>query len=194
MRKTILLTAALLIITGCLARDNILLETKESVIYMEGLPEAITLYPFISISEQEGIASFVIYAENHYQIESRENLLRITPKEDMPDLPDVFMEIKQAPSITVSEMAEEITSSMALARYAFSTPPTAEFPFLRLDFYDGDERDSTVTSFHIRDNALGGVFLATAQYFVEAAEGHNLRFMHYLETLELLPKDFSDLY
>ena len=162
------------------------LEPIDYVIYMEGLPETIQLHPFSTISEQDGMANYVTYIEaDYYNVEQQDNLLRITPNIDI--YPIVFMEIKQIPNVSVMEMEAEITNSKAFNNCTtFHTPSTEDFPFVRIEFYDGDERDSTVTNFYIRDNSHGGVFVATAQYFTEAVGGHGVRFMHYLKTLVII--------
>jgi len=83
-----------------------LFDPKFVIIFIEGTPELIRLYPFGEIAEHraDGFANFVVFIEDFYNVEQQDNMLRVTPCFPAPEnFPEVFMEIKQVPDITVGE-------------------------------------------------------------------------------------------
>jgi len=167
-----------------------LFEPKYVTIYMEGMPELIRYYPYGKIVEAgtEGMASYVIFIEDSYQVKQQDNSLRAVPFWDMPtDLPEVFMEIKQIANTSVEEMERTIKDAFDLSHYYFFREQYDDyFPFVGLIFYDGFERDSNVASIYVKDNAQGGIFVVTINYFLEAAGGHGIRFRNSLKTMAIL--------
>jgi len=167
-----------------------LFEPKDMTIYIEGVPVLIRHYPFGEISSIEGIASYVIFIEEIYHVEQRDNLLRAI-WDDTPEYLHVFMEIKQVPNITVIDMEQKIITYFEHNHYLFlHSQATEYFPFVRLGFYGGTdlifEWDSVVINIYIKDNTQGGVFVITTHYFFEAAGGHSVRFINSLKTIEIL--------
>ena len=212
MKKTviILVLTILIAITGCSSEANRtddisnqsensepnasvaihdLFEPKDATVYIEGLPVSVRYYPFGALvdSDIEGIASYVIFIWDGYHVEQQDNLLRVI----WEGMPEIFMEIKQIPNTTVPEMERKVIASFDLDRhYFFRSPASDDFPFVRLDFYEGTdgifERDSTVIRTYIKDNAHGGVFVATVQLVFEAVGGHGVRFENSLKTIEII--------
>jgi hypothetical protein len=198
--KTIILPEDLLLIEHTLAESlheglpssiENLYKPKYAIIYLEGMPELVKYYPFGEIVKTgiDGMTSYVIYIEDFFQVEQQENLLRVTPTWNMPiDWPDVFLEIKQIPNITVAEMEQNIISITDFNRYEeiFHNQSREDFPFVSFNLYEGLEWDSTVVCIFIKDNKNGGVFVITSQYINVAAEGHGTRFSNILRTLEII--------
>jgi len=172
-----------------------LFEPRYVTIYMEGMAELVRYYPYGKIADAgtKGMASYVIFIEDSYQVKQQDNLLRAVPFWDMPtDLPEVFMEIKQIANTSVEEMERTIKDAFDLSHYYFFREQYDDhFPFVGLVFYDGFERDSTVVSIYIKDNAQGGVFVITINYFLEAAGGHGIRFRNSLKTMVILETSHS---
>jgi len=160
-------------------------EPKFAIIFLEGMPELVRYYPYghIAKADEDGLASYLIFIEDSYKVEQKDNLLRVT-WEVPSHLPEVFMEIMQVPNTTVEEMEQKILADFDLNNYYFDHNPADESsPFTRLEFYEGFERDSAVINIYLKDNAHGGVLVITEQYFLEAAKGHGVRFRNSLKTL-----------
>jgi hypothetical protein len=172
---------------GPLAQD--LPEPIFAMIFMEGMPELVRYYPFSQIAEPgtKGMASYIIYFEDFYQVEQKDSLLRATPAWSTPaDWPELFMEITQAQNTTAEQTEQRITADFDPGNYYFYHQPADEhFPFTRLIF-ESREPGGTITSIYIKDNTQGGVFIITARYPIEAAEGHGARFLNSLKTLSII--------
>ena len=130
----------------------------------------------------------MIFIEDTYKVEQKDNLLRVTPSWDMPEyLPEVFMEIKQALDITAEEMEQKILAGFDLNSHHFYRQAADEdFPFVSLEFCDDFELGGTVIKIYIKDNTRGGVFVITTQHSLEAAEGHGIRFWNSLKTMSII--------
>ena len=168
-----------------------LFEPKSEVVYLEGMPETSWLYPFGEIIGQEadGLASYVIYIEDSYQVEQQGHVLRASFDSDFQvDVPLPFMEIKQVPNIGVEEVWNDIFNEIDLDRidYVHDAQPEADFPYYVIERYDGAEWDSLVSFTYLKDNTRGGVFVITTQHSLEATEGHGARFRNYVRSLEIL--------
>jgi len=161
-----------------------LFDPKFAIIYIEGTPEMIRYYPFGEIVEPntEGMASYVIFIDDFYQVEQQDNQLRAILSFNMGNLPEISMEITQVANTTVEEMERAIKYMFDFSYYYI--PADEYFPFVRLMpmFDDGLEWDSVGTVIYIKDNAHGGVFVITTL----ATSGHGIRFRSSLRTLEII--------
>jgi len=174
-----------------------LFDPRLAVIFMEGTPLLVRHYPFGEImdADMEGMSSFVIYIENFYQVEQQDNFLRVTPSWDMPQgFPEVFMEIKQVPNITIAEMEYRIKTTFIFDHfYSFHGHYPVDFSVVSLGFYD--DTDSMVNDvfidIYIRDNGNNGVFVVTMQYCHESFTGHGVRFLNSIWTLDVLDDSLS---
>jgi len=157
--------------------------------YMMGTPVMARYYPFVIAAYEQEVASYVIFIENCCDGELRDGLLRITPIWDRPaEWPEFYMEIKQVPNITISEMANEIISFLDFEDYyyIYYHLPNEYAPFAHFSLYDGFYHDSITRSVRIKDNEHGGVFVITTQHTIEGTEGIGIRFRNFLATLEVL--------
>jgi len=169
-----------------------LFEPKDSVIYIEGEPVSIKLYPFGEIIEDEEKASFVIFVEAYprHRVEQQDNLLRLTSNFDPPmGSPPIFMEITQIVDITVDEAERQIKSDVDLVSHElFQNHATEDFPFNSIHLYERElSWNAKVVSIYIKDNDRGGVFVITAQHSEEAYLV-GARFRHYISTMEIIDK------
>ena len=167
-----------------------LFEPKDSVIYFEGMPYSIKLYPFGEIvkSEEYGRASFVIFVEADHAVEQCNNFLRITPLRFILDEIEISVEIMQLTDITVTDAEHQIKSEIDFNSYqnSFITYPTEAFPFHSIHLFEGFELNSKITSIHIKDNNYGGVFVITERLNLGNIGCVGVRFTNYIRTLEVI--------
>ena len=169
-----------------------LFDPRLAIIFIEGTPLLVRHNPFGKIVEADtdGMASFMIFIEDFYQVEQQDNLLRITPPWDMPPgFPEVFMEIKQVPNTTIAEMEYMIETTFDFDHfYSFREQYPVDFSIIKLGFY-GDLDimvNDVLIDIYIRDNGNGGVFVITMQYCHEAFTGHGVRFLNSIWTLTII--------
>ena len=166
-----------------------LFEPIDDVMYLQGTPIPVRLYPFGEIvMPEEGRASFVIFIEGHRYVEQYDNLLRLRPTSDpLPDRPPIYMEITQVVNTTAAEAEYQIKSDIDFSLFSSTSYgyPSEEFPFFNINLYEGGERYSTITRIFIRDNTKGGVFVITIQMYTEAI-GWGVICRHYINTLEII--------
>lgn len=103
--------------------------------------------------------------------------------------------ITQKPEVSVEDAAGEMREEL-LEHYAdVSDIMVSELPkglYLRAD--EGTAWDCEVKEVYFVDNGLGGVFIITASYLVEAAEGTAVRFHSMIETFRVLePSDHMQI-
>ncbi|MBD5516523.1 MAG: hypothetical protein HDR06_18285 [Lachnospiraceae bacterium] len=99
--------------------------------------------------------------------------------------------ITQKQEVSVEDAAREMREELS-ERYAdVSDITVSELPkglYLRAD--EGTARDSEIKEVYFVDNGLGGVFMITASYILEAEEGTGVRYHSMIETFRvLLPSD-----
>ena len=173
-----------------------LFEPKDSVIYFEGMPYSIRLYPFGEIvgPEEYGRASFVIFVEADHAVEQCINFLRITTplQTRLDELGfsglELSMEIIQLADITATDAEHQIKSEIDFSFYQNISIryPTEDFPFRRIHLSEGSELDSKITRIYIKDNNHGGVFVITVRLNIEFIGCAGVRFGHYIRTLSVI--------
>jgi len=168
-----------------------LFDPKSEVILMEGMEETIWLFPYGEIRRDDtaGLGSYVIYIQDFYLVEQRDNELSVSVDWDFPwDVPAPSMDIRQFPNVGVEEMGYNIINGIDLDYlYHFNySLPTDDFPFFVIELHSGTEWNSLVVFTYIRDNTRGGVFVITTQHSLEAMEGHGALFSHFIGTLEII--------
>ena len=176
--------------------NNDLFSQKLSIIFIEGTPNLVRHNPFVIINENnvEGLANYLIYIEDIYEVEQKENLLRVmSPWNSNPNSTDVFMEIKQIPHTTISEMEYVIKTSFVFDQFNIirgQAPNT--FSFITLRHYDdeGFIRDDVIVDIYIKENGIGGVFVVIMQYCMESLTGHGVRFFNSILTMTTLDERF----
>lgn len=176
--------------TGSIITIQSLFDPKFVMVFMEGMPELVRYYPFGEIVEAEGMSSFVIFIEDFYQVEQRDNLLRvINPWNDPPYFTEIFMEIKQVPNTTIEEMEYKIEASFDFGFFSSLRGQSPEnFSIITLEFYDDLDfvGDDVIIHIYIRDNGNGGVFVVTMQYCIVGFTGAGVRFLNSIWTMEII--------
>jgi len=140
----------------------------------------------------EGSAvSYVLYVdESRYYTETVDGADRILPLDYPEDYPPVYMEISQNTARTPEEIAGELEPQVR-SEYtdALIGPKNVTDPIDAIEIrgYAGSEWNSPVVRYYLIDNTLGGAFVVRMQYFLEAEEGHGLRFDTMLREFQIVP-------
>ena len=101
--------------------------------------------------------------------------------------PTAEIRITQKQEVSVEDAAGEMKVELSEHYTAVSDIMVSELPkglYIRAD--EGTAWDCEVKEVYFADNGLGGVFVITASYIVEAAEGTGVRFHSMIETFKVL--------
>lgn len=137
--------------------------------------------------EEQAGPGFVIFVnQSVYAITQEEESWVIRPKEGPgPDFPAIDMTITHlpgaAPGAALQERQEALREVYAEVGEVQETEKGLSF-----QASDGDAWDSPQAEVHGMDDGEGGTFLITARYFLEAAEGHGVRFRDMVETFRVV--------
>ena len=142
-------------------------------------------YLQVRIAPEEPELRFRIYInqEIYYSYE-RDGVYTIRPRQEAEGVPECKLEISHIADATLDEALEQVRTSLT-GLYseieALPGPPngwyevneeTERFLFAN----SGTEWDSAQREVLLQDDQEGGVFVLSASYFMEAAEGHGARF------------------
>jgi hypothetical protein len=131
---------------------------------------------------------YVIYVDKSiYELIKEEGKDIIKPKGILENLPEVSMTIEQVakkPSEAAIDIEKELQNKFPVVKNLgeVSRPLKA----LALHGIEGHKGDSTVVDYYIVDNEKGGSFIIKKQYFLEAAEGHGVRFDNMLKEFKII--------
>jgi hypothetical protein len=157
---------------------------KQVVREIEGMPEE------QEVVLNEGKAGYIIYIdEERYTLIEEDSLDRIVLKEKLDDMyPEVSMSIEQVADKTPAELAADISAEL---KKSFATVKEVEavtnpIDGLLISAIDGDEWDSLVTEVYIVSNEKEGSFIIQQNYFLEATEGHGVRFNQMLKAFTII--------
>lgn len=131
-------------------------------------------------------ADYVIYIDtSRYKMIKGEDADLITTIEPLPDhYPDVSMEIRQIPNSAPNEVVNDVAIELRnefpdLTEPEYVTEPVEGYQLHGIS--GGQEWDSPVVHVYVISNGKSGSFVITERYFLEAAEGHGVRFRQMLE-------------
>lgn len=164
--------------------QDLLVPEKQVKENIEGIEEKTD----VSLNKSE--MGYVIYIdENRYTMDKSENKDKIIPRDKAENLPEVFMEIEQVENEAVEEVAIEIEKKL---RYNFKMTESngrVKEPIEGIYLYanTGNQRNDTVVKYYIIDNTKGGSFIIKQQFFLEASEGHGVRFDNMLKEFKIIP-------
>jgi hypothetical protein len=141
------------------------------------------------VSLQESQVGYVIYFdEERYRMEKLEDKDRIVAKfEGAEDFPDVYMEIQQLadkkPEILVSTLEEQLSSKKPMTLRKEKVQDPVEGTLLTVVW--GQDWDAVYEKYYVISNGKEGSFLFHQKFFLEAEEGHGVRFDNMLREFKL---------
>lgn len=170
------------------------------VVYLEGEYEIVQTENLLTASyappkwtqekEDRRRADFVGSDFSEDEIDALIETQKVNYEAYTTSLPPVTLEIAQVADITVDAMVSHLKDERKIND---TSEPSAEFPYTSLHFSSGGESTSEVGSYYVRDNLLGGVFVITSKYYLEATEGHGARFKNAVRTIEIIDYELGDV-
>ena len=149
-----------------------------------------------NVSLQEGRAGYVIYFDKEkYSMVEVDGKDRIIFNEELSDIyPEVYMEIEQVEHIHPTENAEETLKQVSEVYESINEIIEVAQPKESLMFYaiggtGGLQWDDPVVRYYFFSNEKGGSFIVKQQFFLEATEGHGVRFDNMLKEFYLIENE-----
>lgn len=140
--------------------------------------------------QEDGTAStpgFAIYYDTERYTMSEENGVTYIRYNIENDLPPCEMVIRHIPDSSPADAAEAVRTEMAEAWSNVSEVHSLEGrDGLVFAFSEGASMDSACGDIYFISDGQGGTFQITARYFLEAAEGHGVRFGQMVQSFEVL--------
>lgn len=131
----------------------------------------------------------IYFDEERYTLEKVDGADRIVPilGENASYLPEVFMEIKHIKDGDRDSLALEIEERLREEFKEVELVGEVESPIVGISMfaYDGHNWDSTSVKYYIVDDNHGGVFIIYQKLFIEASEGHGVRFDNMLKEFRI---------
>jgi hypothetical protein len=130
-------------------------------------------------------AGYVIYFdEKMYRVEKLDGKDRIVPlMKGSPDLPKVYMEIRQVTDQTPEALASSLENQVKEQYPIIIQTGKVSEPVKGYVIHgeSGQQWNDEVVKYYLVDNGQGGTFVIEQHYFVEASEGHGARFDNMLK-------------
>jgi hypothetical protein len=130
-------------------------------------------------------AGYVIYFdEKMYRVEKLDGKDRIVPlMKGSPDLPKVYMEIRQVTDQTPEALASSLEKQVKEQYPIIIQTGKVSEPVKGYVIHgeSGQQWNDEVVKYYLVDNGQGGTFVIEQHYFVEASEGHGARFDNMLK-------------
>jgi hypothetical protein len=164
---------------------DILLPEKDIVQEIEGEKED------TKVSLHEGSDSdYIIYIdESNYKMVKQDGKDRIVPKVEIgPEYPEVYLEIQHVKDKSPVDVAREVEDDLKSSFENVENYGVVEEPIksIYLHARDGFKHNDPVVSYYIVDDNQGGAFVIKQHLFLEAAEGHGVRFYHMLKEFKVI--------
>ena len=110
-------------------------------------------------------------------------------------LPANEIEIREIPNKEFSAYAEEVRNQMSADWKVTSDILWVDKPLAdTFSVSGGDQWNSPQEDHYFVDNGKQGTFHIVARYYLEAAEGHGMRFMSMIQTFEVVTNEQTDQY
>lgn len=158
---------------------------KEIIQELEGNKEKTEVH-----LKQPEKSNYIIYIdEERYKfIEGKDSDEIVMKEEFNDDLPKVSMEIKQLIDKAPEDLIEELETEMKEEWEFFHETEEITNPIKgwTLRGLKGQEWNSEVIKIYIVSNKKEGSFLITQRYFLEAEEGHGVRFDEMLKEFQII--------
>lgn len=171
-------------------------QPKDIVIEIEGMEESLVYTPYVEepVIENQEAPSFAIYVDETRYMRYEEDgdfIIRPIPIENSESefyksLPICEIRITQKKEISIEMVTEE---SIELLRSEYQNvsevidSPIVDGKYIHAN--NGTEWNAEVIDVYLIDNHSGGVYKITAKYFMEATEGHGMRFASMISTFEV---------
>lgn len=141
-------------------------------------------------SIEELSSEFVIYIdEERYKMTDENGISIITPTIPLENqYPEVSMTIKQVRGQKPEDVIMDLANALSSTIGETSDIETVTIPInsLQVRAIGGTDWNSPVVKHYVFDNQKNGSFIITQKYFVEALEGHGVRFDAMLKEFQIV--------
>lgn len=157
--------------------------TKEVVQVLEGMEEKTVM------SLHESKMGYYIYIDQErYQLEELNGVDKITPRAKAENLPEVLMEITREVDKKPQDMASQIKDELK-EKYQVEFHEEVDNPLESIYLYaEGKNSDDTVVRYYLVEDSQEGTLVIKQKLFIEAVEGHGIRFDNMLQELIIADK------
>ncbi|NLW21906.1 MAG: hypothetical protein GXY88_01405 [Tissierellia bacterium] len=134
-------------------------------------------------------SNYIIYVdEERYEFIEGEDRDKIVMKDKPDNIPEVSMEIKQVKDKYPEEVIKDIEAQLKEEYEIVHGPERVTEPLegFTIRALTGQQWDSKVIKFYVISNENQGSFIITQRYFLEAAEGHGVRFDEMLKEFKII--------
>ena len=135
-------------------------------------------------------SGYVLYVdESNYQMVKHDGKDRIIPKIKLePTLPEVYLEIQHVKGKPPMDMVPLIEYKLKSSFENVENYGTVEQPIKAISLHAHNELAShaPVVTYYIVDDNQGGSYVIEQHLFLEAAEGHGVRFYHMLKEFKVV--------
>ncbi|MRG87136.1 hypothetical protein [Salinibacillus xinjiangensis] len=133
---------------------------------------------------------YIIYVDDSRYKMVKGDTDRIVPKQELGEqYPEVSMEISQHTNTTIEEQMKKATNEVINEGLAVRREGPVNEPlpgkFVKYMEEEPNEWDSPVYKYYFFESG-GNVFVIKQEYFLEASEGHGVRFDSMLESFEIV--------
>ncbi len=139
--------------------------------------------------QQPAESNYIIYVdEERYEFIQGEESDKIIMKHQPDDIPEVSMEIKQLIDKSPEDIIKDIESQINKEYEIIRGPEKVTEPIdgWIIEGNKGEEWNSPVIRVYGISNGEEGSFIITQRYFLEASEGHGVRFDEMLKQFKIL--------
>ncbi|HCX63949.1 MAG TPA: hypothetical protein DHN33_01895 [Eubacteriaceae bacterium] len=144
------------------------------------------------VTLNQGEAGYLLYIdESRYQMIEKEEEDVIVMKEPGEGYPEVSMSIRQVTDRTPLELVQEQKETLEQTYQMVMDYEKVEEPISSYMVYanQGNNWDSEVVKWYFVDNTKGGTFVIEQKLFLEASEGHGVRFDEMLKEFVIVPEE-----
>lgn len=124
-------------------------------------------------------SNYIIYVdEERYEFIEGKETDKIIMKGQSTDIPEVSMEIKQLPNQSPEDVIKDLELSIKKEYETVHGPESVTDPLVgwTIRGLKGQKWNSPVIKVYVISNESQGSFVITQRYFLEASEGHGVRF------------------
>ncbi len=157
--------------------------TKEVVQVLEGMEEKTVM----SLHESK-LGYYIYIDQERYQLEELNGVDKIIPRAKAENLPEVLMEITREVDKKPQDMASQIKDELK-EKYQVEFHEEVDNPLESIYLYaEGKNSDDTVVRYYLVEDSQEGTLVIKQKLFIEAIEGHGIRFDNMLQELIIADK------
>lgn len=137
--------------------------------------------------------AFLLHLDPAYTLSEKDGKWQIIPVEPPEgNLPWCGMTIERRPGVSPETAAEAVASELRASDFDEVSDIEEDGGLLSLHASYGTDWDDAQVDVWVIDDRNGGCYVLTGSYFLEAAEGHGVRFANMAATFQPVTEDIPD--